>query len=338
MARAAASTSTCVMAGTLVDGPVTVDAVGDLVSGWWAKRAVWPSLPAAELAQRKAGRTVSVVVPARQEEATVAGVVGPLVEELVPVGLVDEVLVVDGRSTDATAERAAAVGARVLTVPEELDGRVLAGKGGALWWAQQQAVGDLLVFLDADVLPSRARTATALLTPLLLDPGVRFVKAAFDRPLTVDGVLHHGSGGRVTEMLARPVLNAWWPQLAGFVQPLSGELAATRELLAQVPFATGYGLEIAMLVDVLHVAGLDALAQADIGERCHRHHSDEALGRMAAEVLAAALARHPSGPHADQLLQFVRDGEGFDRRTSEVRVTSLPPVASLPQRRAERAS
>lgn len=311
-----------------------MDGVSDLVSSWWQRRAAWPAQDPAELSRHKGGRTVSVVVPARQEEQTVAGVVGPLVDELVPAGLVDEVLVVDGRSTDRTAERAVAAGARVVTVPEEVDGRNLAGKGGALWWAQQEAVGDLLVFLDADVEPSRPGTATALLAPLLLDPSVRFVKAAFDRPLTVDGVLHHGSGGRVTEMLARPLLNAWWPQLAGFVQPLSGELAATRELLAQVPFATGYGLELAMLVDVLHLAGLDAMAQADIGERCHRHHSDEALGRMAAEVLAAALARHPSGPHADQFVQFVREDGGFARRTSEVRVSCLPPVASLPVRRA----
>lgn len=299
---------------------------------------MWPRCSPAELVARKAGRSVSVIVPAREEEQTVAGVVGPLVEELVRGGLVDEVLVVDGRSTDRTAARAAAAGARVVTVPEELDGRALDGKGGALWWAQQQAVGDLLVFLDADVVPSRARTATALLTPLLLEPSVRFVKAAFDRPLTVDGVLHHGSGGRVTEMLARPLLNAWWPQLSGFVQPLSGELAATRELLAQVPFATGYGLELAMLIDVLHLVGLDAMGQADIGERCHRHHSDEALGRMAAEVLAAALARHPSGPHADQLLQFTRVDGGFARHACTVTVASLPPVAGLPARRTERAS
>jgi glucosyl-3-phosphoglycerate synthase len=159
------------------------------------------------------------------------------------------------------------------------------------------------------------------------------VKAAFDRPLTVEGMLHRGSGGRVTEMLARPLLNAWWPDLAGFVQPLAGELAATRDLLAQVPFATGYALEIAMLVDVLRLAGIEAMAQADIGERQHRHQSDEALGRMSAEVLAAALDRHVGGPHAGALRQFSRlnssDSGGFDTVTSEVRVGFLPPVASL---------
>lgn len=308
--------------------------MGDVLSSWWQRRAEWPDLSPVELARRKQGRTVSVVVPARQEAATVAGVVAPLVEELVPAGLVDEVLVVDGRSTDGTAELAAAAGARVVTVPEQLDGRRLSGKGGALWWGQQQAEGDLLVFLDADVSPSRAGTVTALLTPLLLDPAVRFVKAAFDRPLLVDGVLHPGSGGRVTEMTARPLLNAWWPQLAGFVQPLSGELAVTRELLEQLPFSTGYALEIGMLVDVLHVAGLDAMAQIDIGERRHRHHSDEVLGRMAAEVLAAALERHPAGRYAEQLVQFTREDGGLTRRTSEVRVAALPPVASLPVRRA----
>jgi glucosyl-3-phosphoglycerate synthase len=194
-------------------------------------------------------------------------------------------------------------------------------------------VGDLLVFLDADVLPSRAATAARLLTPLLLDPSVAFVKAAFDRPLTVDGVLQHGSGGRVTELLARPLINAWWPALAGFVQPLSGELAARRDLLSRLPFATGYGLELAMLVDVLDLVGLDAMAQVDIGERHHRHHSDAALGRMSAEVLAAALDRLGL-PQGDRLLQFSRSADGFDVATTEVHVSMLPPVASLAEGKA----
>jgi glucosyl-3-phosphoglycerate synthase len=285
-----------------------------------------------ELVALKGARTVSVVVPALNEEATVAGVVGPLLQELAP-GLVDEVVVVDGGSSDATASVAAAAGARVLRLPASADGHLLTGKGGALWWAQQQAEGDLLVFLDADVLPSRAATAVKLLTPLLLDPSVSFVKAAFDRPLTVDGVLQHGSGGRVTELLARPLINAWWPSLAGFVQPLSGELAARRDLLSRLPFATGYGLELAMLVDVLELVGLDAMAQVDIGERHHRHHSDAALGRMSAEVLAAALDRLGTAA-GDRLLQYSRSPHGFVVHSSDVGVTMLPPVASLAQGRA----
>lgn len=283
---------------------------------------------------RKAGRSVSVVIPALNEVATVAGVVVPLVEELLPCGLVDEVVLVDGGSDDGTAQAAEAAGARVLHLPELAHGYRLEGKGGALWWSQLEVSSELVVFLDADVLPSRAATVARLLTPLLLEPSVRFVKAAFDRPLSVDGVLQHGSGGRVTEMLARPLLNAWWPALAGFVQPLSGELAVDRSLLVRLPFATGFGLEIAMLIDVLGLVGLDAMAQADIGERHHRHHSDAALGRMAAEVLAAALQRHRDGASGERLVQFTRADEGFDAHSSPVSVSLLPPICSLLEERA----
>lgn len=304
--------------------------MADPLALWWHRRSSWDPVPLPELVARKDGRRVSVVVPARDEAATLAGVVGPLVAELVPAGLVDEVLVVDGRSSDGTAAVAAAAGAQVATLPED---PALAGKGGALWWGLQQASGDLVVFLDADVAPSRATTAAALLTPLLVAPQVQFVKAAFDRPLTVDGVLQHGSGGRVTELLARPLLNAWWPELAGFVQPLAGELAATRGLLERLPFATGYGLELGMLVDVLGLVGLDAMAQADIGERRHRHHSDAALGRMSAQVLAAALRRrHLDGD--ERLTQFTRSDGGFDASTTLVVADDLPPVASLAEEQA----
>lgn len=307
--------------------------MSDALASWWRRRASWPTLPLADLAARKGDLTVSVLVPALNEAATVQGVIGPLVDDLVASALVDEVLVIDGGSVDDTAALAQNAGARVLRLPRTFSGHALTGKGGALWWGQQQADGDLLVFLDADVEPSRSATAAALLTPLLLEPKVQLVKAAFDRPLTVDGVLQHGSGGRVTEMLARPLLNAWWPQLAGFVQPLSGELAARRTLLQRLPFATGYGLEIAMLIDVLDLVGLDAMAQVDIGERHHRHHSDAALGRMSAEVLAAAMDRHGSSV-ADRLVQFSRGEDGFDATTTDVRVELLPPVASLVQERA----
>ena len=300
----------------------------DPSAAWLRHRSAWPAVPVPELVARKGSRTAAVLVPALDEAATVAGVVGPLVTELPD--LLDAVVVVDGGSQDRTAELAADAGAQVLVLPEELR---VHGKGGALWWAQQQVDADLLVLLDADVVPSRSATAARLLTPLLLDPAVQFVKAAFDRPLTVDGVLHHGSGGRVTELLARPLLNAWWPALAGFVQPLAGELAVRRELLARLPFTTGYGLEIGMLVDVLAMVGLDAMAQADIGERVHRHHSDAALGRMSAQVLATALQRRGQ-TGADRLVQFSRGEQGFDVTTTAVEVSALPPAVTVAQDRA----
>ena len=306
----------------------------DPLAVWWRRQSSWPALPLSELVARKGPATVSVLIPALNEERTVAGVVAPLVEDLLGAGLVDEVLVVDGGSTDRTAARAAQAGATVLHLPGAEHDPRLTGKGGALWWAQQQARGDLLVFLDADVQPSRTATVTALLTPLLVAPDVAFVKAAFDRPLTVDGVLHQGRGGRVTEMLARPVLSAWWPLLTGFVQPLSGELAVRRDVLSQLGFATGYGLEIAMLIDVLDLVGLDAMAQVDIGRREHRHQSDARLGQMSAEVFAAALDRRTHGAPGRSLRQYTRSEDGFTVQSSEIRVAMLPSVESLNQEKA----
>lgn len=318
-------------------GPVRYDGGA---GAWWAARAVWPDPPGPEeLAARKAGRRVSVVVPARDEERTVGEVVGEVVDRLVPCGLVDEVLVVDGRSTDRTAEVARAAGARVLPLPERAHGHRLVGKGGALWLAQFETDGDLVVLLDADVSPSRAETVVALLAPLLLVDEVSFVKAAFDRPLTVDGVLHHGSGGRVTELLARPLLGAWWPELAGFVQPLAGELAVRRSLLETLPFSVGYALEIGMLLDVLAAVGLDGMAQVDIGERVHRHHSDAALGRMAAGVLAAALERRGEPAESAALVQFARVAGALQPTTAAIERGTLPPAVTVAAyRRQQHAS
>ncbi len=298
---------------------------------WWERRSTWPDVPVEELVERKAGLRVAVLVPARNEERTVGGVVGPVVQELS--GLVDEVVVIDGRSADGTAAAACAAGARVLLLPERHHGHELIGKGGAVWWAQAQTDADLLVLLDADVVPSHASTVSRLLTPLLLEGQVGFVKAAFDRPLTVEGMLRHGSGGRVTELLARPLLNAWWPQLAGFVQPLAGEIAVRRSLLQRLPFAVGYGLEMGMLLDVLAEVGLEGMAQADIGERLHRHQSDAELGVMAAAVLAAALERRGDAPVTDHLLQFARTPSGLTVDERAVPRGVLPAVVTLPEGR-----
>lgn len=288
------------------------------------------ALDPAELALRKGRQRVSVVVPARDEAATVAGVVAPVVEELQRrAGLVDEVLVVDGSSRDATAELARAAGARVVALPAAAHGFPLQGKGGAVWWSQFEAVGDLLVLLDADVEGASPTTVTALLAPLLHDPSTHLVKAAFDRPLVVDGVAHPGRGGRVTELLARPLLTAWWPELAFLVQPLAGETAVRRSLLERLPVQSGYGLELGLLLDTVALLGVSAVTQVDIGERVHRHHPDADLGRMAASVLAVASQRLGLPVSGAPLRQFVRQGTGFEVLESEVVVGSLPPASAV---------
>lgn len=278
----------------------------------------------------KGSSTVTVLIPALDEEATVGEVVRRIVDHVHIGELVDEVVVVDGGSRDRTAQFAAEAGATVLRAVEIEPERPATGKGAAVWRGLLRSTGDVVVLLDADVEPFDPGIVPALVAPLLRDPAVHFVKAAAARPLVVGGVSHPGAGGRVTELVARPLLNALWPELSGFAQPLSGELAARRCLLEQLPVVTGYGLEIAMLVDALRAVGPDGLGQVVLGQRVHRHHSDAALTRMASEVLRAALGRcgHPDLP--DALVQFSRNVDGrLESSLAELPLQELPPIRTL---------
>jgi glucosyl-3-phosphoglycerate synthase len=274
-----------------------------------------------DLAARKRaeGRVVSVVVPARDEEPTVGDVVGVVRSRLQErIGLVDEVLVVDADSTDRTGEVAAAAGARVVRQSQVLpEAGTAPGKGEALWKGLAAARGDLLVFIDADLHDLDPRFVVGLLGPLLTDPAVGFTKATYDRPLRVDDALQPAGGGRVTELLARPLLATFWPELAWLAQPLSGEYAGRRELLETLPFVRGYGVELAMLIDLAEGVGVDAIAQVDLGRRVHEHQPLSALSRMASELLHVALSRLERAgrasfrePFAAQLLQPERDLHG----------------------------
>jgi glucosyl-3-phosphoglycerate synthase len=304
------------------------------LTGWLSRRTyLQAALPSGEeLVARKGERTVGLVIPALNEAPTIGRIVGAVLGDPGTKALLDEVVVVDGGSHDATSELAERAGARVVQASEIARDHHAGGKGGSVWRALQVTSADLVVLVDADLDPFDPAWVTALVAPLLLDDDVHLVKAASERPLLVDGILHPRSGGRVTELVARPVLNALWPELAGVIQPLSGELAARRALLERLPFATGYGLEIGMLVDAYLAVGIDGIAQVDIGERRHRHQSDLALGRMASVVLRTALAR--SGlPHLpDGMLQFSVDAAGHRVPVaSVVPLEELPPVASLRQ-------
>jgi len=213
------------------------------------------------------------------------------------------------------------------------------GKGEALWKSLFVTDGDLVVFLDSDVQSFDPAFVVGLLGPLLTDSSVGYVKGLYDRPVTTAEGLMPAGGGRVTELLARPLLGALWPHLAGFVQPLCGEYAGRRALLEQVPFVSHYGVELGLLVDLAELAGIDALAQVDLGSRRHGHQSDAALGRMAGQVLQAALARCPSLPvPSDQLVQFVRTGADFEAVAWDVGVVQRPPMLSVPEYRARRSS
>jgi glucosyl-3-phosphoglycerate synthase len=294
-------------------------------------------------AKRQQGCTVSVVLPALDEERTVGGIVSSIRDALVDRrGLVDEVVVVDSGSTDATAEVAARAGARVVRADAVLpELGVVPGKGEALWKSLHVTHGDLVVFVDSDLLTFTPDYVVGLLGPLLTEPAVGFVKALYDRPLdTVDGLVPTG-GGRVTELVARPLLGALWPHLSGFVQPLSGEYAGRRELLESVPFVSAYGVELGLLIDLAEVAGIDALAQVDLGSRRHGHQTDAALGRMAGQILQTALARCPAvAVPSESLVQYVRTETGIEAVDWHVGVMERPPmrtVAAYRDRRAGRA-
>ncbi|MCX5376857.1 glucosyl-3-phosphoglycerate synthase [Streptomyces sp. NBC_00091] len=305
----------------------------DEVERWLADRS-WSAAdrPLDQLLERKraAGTTVSVVLPALDEEATVGQIVEVIRRDLIEglaVPLVDELVVVDSGSTDRTAEVAAKAGARVVHRDAILP-RIpaLPGKGEVLWRSLLATTGDVVCFVDADLRDFSSSFVSGIVGPLLTEPQVQFVKAMYDRPLG-DAP---GQGGRVTELVARPLLNLHWPQLAGFVQPLGGEYAVRRSLLERLPFPVGYGVELGLLVDALHTVGLDALAQVDVGVRLHRHQDGQALGRMAAAIYRTAQLRLSRGHLVrPELTQFERGPDGFVPRTYAVDTEERPPMAEI---------
>ncbi|MFJ2771789.1 glucosyl-3-phosphoglycerate synthase [Streptomyces sp. NPDC087300] len=298
----------------------------------WLSRRSWsvadrsPERLAA--AKRACGTSVSVVLPALDEEETVGSIVEVIRRELMGRdGLVDELLVVDSGSRDRTARVARDAGARVVHRDEILPSvPAVPGKGEVLWRSLLATRGDVVAFVDADLREFSADFVSGIVGPLLTDPDVHFVKAMYDRPLG-DAA---GQGGRVTELMARPILNLHWPQLAGFVQPLGGEYAARRSLLERLPFPVGYGVELGLLVDALHTVGLDALAQVDVGVRKHRHQDGQALGRMAAAIYRTAQLRLARGHLVrPELTQFVRGAQGFEPVTYPIDTEERPPMTDI---------
>jgi glucosyl-3-phosphoglycerate synthase len=279
-------------------------------------------VPLRALCEAKGDQTVSVCIPAHNEAATVGRVVQRLRRYLVDgLRLVDEVLVVDDHSTDDTGLVAAQAGAEVITaadvLPEIAGG---GGKGEALWRSLHVSKGDIVLWCDADITDFGTRFIVGLLGPVLTEPGISFVKGFYERPRS--GVV---GGGRTTELMARPVIATLFPHLSSIVQPLSGEFGGRRTLLEQLPFVRGYGVDIALLIDVADAVGVDSMAQVDLGTRIHRNRDLDDLGPQSLVVLQAALDR--AGVRTVNPATLVRPGHpplvrGFGE---------LPPIASLPE-------
>jgi len=278
-------------------------------------------------AEREA--TVSVCLPARNEARTI----GPILEQVMPLigsGVIDQVLVVDN-STDATAEIARELGAEVHLQEELMPelGAVL-GKGDAMWRALPALRGELVCFLDADSEQVGPHFVCGLVGPLISKPEVSFVKGCYRRPFRVGETVFPDGGGRVTELTARPLLNLFYPELAGLEQPLAGEIAARRELLERLPFVAGYGVDVGLVLDAYRTVGLEGMAQVDLDVRQNAHQPLHDLGLMAFEVLQAVASRLERDGRLRETLPsaFTQPG-GHGFRTQEPELTERPPLASL---------
>lgn len=285
--------------------------------------------------------SVSLILPARECADTIGGILDVVFSLRARTGLPDQVIVVDADSADGTADIARDRGAEVYSENEIMPGYGPAqGKGDAMWRALSVATGDIVMFADADTRDFREHFVYGTVGPLLADPAVRFCKGAFRRPFTQEEKSVADGGGRVTELMAKPLLNLFYPELAGFAQPLAGEFAGRRELFTEIPFFTGYGVEIGMLIDVFKETGLEGMAQVDLGSRQNRHQPLGSLSRMSSVVLRSlaqreGIAPRPSGDEPrlwelhqpDTYLHAVTTEEGLrlDEHLNEL--VERPPLA-----------
>ncbi|HET6965923.1 MAG TPA: glucosyl-3-phosphoglycerate synthase [Acidimicrobiales bacterium] len=280
----------------------------------------WSEFPADRVIPAKRGRKVSVVIPARDEEATVGPIVSCIRRELADdVALVDEILVMDDGSTDRTATVAAEAGATVVSTSDVLPDYAVHGKGQAMWKGVHAATGDVIVFCDADIRDFHAGFILGLAGPLLTRDDITFAKGFYER-----------SGGRVTELMARPLISVFFPHLSDLAQPLSGECGAFREVLESVPFAGGYAVDLGLLIDVTARYGNNGLVQCDLGERVHRNRTLAELGPQALSILQVGLER---AGVADEDFPWRASLQRPGGDTVEVAYLELPALTGVPGHR-----
>ncbi|SDN73540.1 glucosyl-3-phosphoglycerate synthase [Desulfonauticus submarinus] len=288
--------------------------------------------------KEKQNITISVCIPTLNEEKTIGKEVVIFKSELMDrYPLIDELAVIDSGSTDRTLEVAASFGADVYLSADILpEMGAKRGKGENLWKAIYQLKGDIIVYVDADIKNIHPRFVYGLVAPLIFRPEIKYVKAFYDRPLALSGQVRPSGGGRVTEILIRPLFSLFFPELTALIQPLSGEYAARREILESIPFPIGYGVETSHLIDVYSKWGLEALAQTDLNRRVHRHQDTRDLGKMAFGILRVFFNRlkHTKNldclPHLPTLFrQFQARGEQYEQVVYEIFEEERPPMIEL---------
>jgi nucleotide-binding universal stress UspA family protein len=290
--------------------------------------------------KEKQGLTVSLVLPTLDEEETIGPIVRRAIREMMGrVPLVDEILVIDSMSTDRTREIAEAEGARVVQHPDILSRYgSFKGKGEALWKSVYETSGDIIVWADTDVRNWHPRMVYGTLGPLLHEPRLQYVKGYYQRPIVEDGVMKEGGGGRVTELVARPLINLFYPELSGMIQPLSGEYAGRRGLLESIPFFTGYAVEIGHLIDAADRVGIEGLGQVDLERRIHRNQELEGLSRMSFVILQAVMKRLEERRKArlfaelGSTMKLPRSGKGrLALEVIELADQERPPMIRIPE-------
>ncbi len=289
--------------------------------------------------KQRQGIRISLCLPALNEEQTIGKEIVIFKSELMTrYPLLDEIAVIDSGSTDKTCEVARSFGVDVYAsadiLPEE---GFRKGKGENLWKALYQLGGDIIIYIDADIKNIHARFVYGTLAPLLLKPEVMYVKAFYDRPLTLTKGVRVAGGGRVTEILIRPMFSLFFPELTAIIQPLSGEYAARRSVLESIPFPIGYGVETSHLIDIVGMFGLEALAQTDLDQRIHRNQSTQSLGRMSFGILHTFLSRcEDLGvirglPQLNSVIrQFQAHDNAYEELDSKIIEEERPPMITLP--------